>query len=314
MAHAALGDIYLFQAQTYVSDPERDIISHTYGDALAKYDEALNLAPDYVPALLSRARAYVDLQDPAKAISDLQAALNVQPRNPELYAVAAQAYRIAQDYENTINTAATALTLDPDNAEAHDATGLAYYFLGELTAAANHFTKAIEADPTKHQSYTNLGNTYFQLGSWYRARQEYERALEAIPSSTVANTAYQRSYLLFLIARTYHYQQQYEQEVEALSKALTLDPAYLEALLQLAEAYIELEQYRAAETDLRLALEQSPGDEMDARIYTQLGRLFEREGQVHKAIANYGSALRAAQAADIESPEAEEALRRLKAG
>lgn len=313
-AHAALGDIYAFQAATYVSDPERDIVSHSWGDALAEYDKALKADPQLVSALLSRARAYNAIGDPAKAIADLQAALAIEPRNANIYALAATSYNLAQDYENAITAASTALSLDPTNADAHDATGLAYYYLGQLTLAIEHFSRAIEADPTKHQYYTNLGNAYFQMASWARARQEYENALKVIPSSTVANTAYQRSYLLYLVARTYHYQRQYKQEIEALNKALTLDPGYLEALLQLAEAYIELGQYRAAETDLRMALNKSPNDEMDAQIHTQLGRLFEREGQVHKAIAHYGSALKAARAADIENREAEEALQRLQAG
>lgn len=314
LAHVALGDIYAFQAATYVSDPERNIVSHTWGDALAEYDKALKAEPNMVMALLSRARAYNAIGDPAKAIADLQTALSVEPRNPDIYALAAASYVGAEDYQNAINTAATALSLKSDHADAHDATGLSYYFLGELTLAAEHFSKAVAADPTKHQFYTNLGNTYFQMASWGRARQEYERALDIIPNSTVANTAFQRSYLLYLVARTHHYQRQYHQEVEALNKALTLDPAYLDALLQLADAYIELRQYRAAETDLRLALNKSPDDEMDARIHTQLGRLFEREGEVHKAIAHYGSGLKAARAADIENPEAEEALQRLKVG
>ncbi|MCD6362307.1 MAG: tetratricopeptide repeat protein, partial [Armatimonadetes bacterium] len=314
MAHAALGDIYFFQAETYVSDPEREIVSHTYEDALDEYGKAISADPNLVVALVNRARTYIAMGQPTRAVADLQQALNIAPRDPDLYAVAASAYCVAQDYENAINTAATALSLESDNAEALNTTGLAYYFLGELPLAAEHFTKAIRADKTKHQYYTNLGNTYFQMGSWNRARKEYQKALDIIPDSTIANTAYQRSYLLYLVARTHHFQHHYEQEVEALNKALTLDPAYLEALLQLADAHTELEQYRAAETDLRLALEKSPDEETDARIHTQLGRLFEREGQLHKAIAHYGSALKAARAADIESPEAEEALQRLQAG
>ncbi len=313
-AHAAMGDIYSFQASTYVSDPQRGILSHTYEDALAEYDAALTAEPEFVDALLNRARVNLHLGQPAKAIEDLGMALNLRPRRADLYAVAAGAYQLAQDYDNAIDTAATALALDPTNSEAHNASGLSYYYLGELGLAAEHFSSAIESDPTKHQSYTNLANTYFQMGSWHRARQQYEKALEIIPDSTVANTAFQRSYLLYLVARTHHYTGQFDKEVEVLNQALTLDPAYLEALLQLADAYIELANFRAAETDLRLALGKSPGVEMDATIHNYLGRLFEKEGRVHDAITHYGSSLKAAQAADIENPEAEEALKRLKAG
>ncbi len=313
-AHAALGDVYLFQASTYVSDSERAILSHSYEDALAEFDKALEADPALIRARLNRARTYLQLGEAGKAIEDLQEALNLDPRNANLYAVAATAYQLAQDYETAISTAATALLLDGDSVEAHNAAGLSYYYLGELGMAAEHFTKAIDADPTKHQSYTNLGNTYFQMESWHRARQQYEKALDIIPDSTVANTSFQRSYLLYLVARTHHFTGQFDKEIEVLNQALTLDPSYLEALLQLAQAYMEIDNYRAAETDLRLALNKSPGEEMDAVIHTFLGRLFEKEGRVHDAITHYGSALKAAQSASIANPEAEEALRRLKAG
>ncbi len=313
-AHAAMGDVYLFQASTYVSDSERGILSHTYEDALAEYDKALDADPLLIPARLNRARTYLQLGQAGKAVEDLQEALNTDPRNANLYAVAATAYQLAQDYPTAIETSATALSLDPDSVEAHNAAGLSYYYLGELGMAAEHFAKAIEADPTKHQSYTNLGNAYFQMESWHRARQQYEKALDIIPDSTVANTSFQRSYLLYLVARTHHFTGQFNKEIKVLNQALTLDPAYLDALLQLAQAYMEIDNYRAAETDLRLALNKSPGEEMDAVIHTFLGRLFEKEGRVHDAITHYGSALKAAQAASVANPEAEEALRRLKAG
>jgi tetratricopeptide (TPR) repeat protein len=147
------------------------------------------------------------------------------------------------------------------------------------------------------------------MGSWHRARAQYEEALKRIPEPTIANTAFQRSYLYYLVARTYHYNQQYDREVEALNKALGLDAAYLEALTQLAAAYTELNQFQAAEQALRSALSVSPGAEQDAAIYVQIGRLYEREGRPYEAITAYGQALEA----QSDNIEAREALRRLTA-
>ncbi len=309
-AHKALGDIFFFQAATYVSDPTRKIVSHTYEDAIARYDDAIAADPEYVDAYGGRAQAHLAVGEPDGAIEDLGAALELAPRKAGLYAALAEAYMMNEDYDRAINAAQLALGLDPENAQAHNAAGLAYYYRGELGRASEHFSGAIDGDPTLHQSYTNLGNTFFQMRSWHRARLQYEEALERIPEPVIANTAFQRSYLYYLIARTYHYTGQFDREVEALNRALGLDAAYLEALMQLASAYAELEQFQAGEQALRTALGVSPGAEEDASIYVQMGRLYEREGKPYEAITAYGAAL----AAQSDSIEAREALKRLTSG
>lgn len=308
-AHKALGDIFLFQASTYVSDPTRKIVSHSFDDAIARYTDAIAGDPQYVEAYAGRARAHLGAGNPTAAIADLQTALELAPRRAELYAALAEAQVMNEDYEDAIASGQIALGLEPDNAQALNAVGLAYYYRGDLPRAADAFIRAIAADPTLHQSYTNLGNTYFQMGSWHRARAQYEEALKRIPEPTIANTAFQRSYLYYLVARTYHYNQQYDREVEALNNALGLDAAYLEALTQLAAAYTELNQFQAAEQALRSALSVSPGAEQDAAIYVQMGRLYEREGRPYEAITAYGQALEA----QSDNIEAREALRRLTA-
>lgn len=309
-AHKTLGDIFHFQAATYTSDPERDIVSSSFEDAIARYDEAISADPEYVAAYAGRARTHLAMDAPDRAIADLRTALDLNPRDEDLYAALATAYLAREDYDRVIQIAETALSLDHQNAEAHNAAGLAHYYRGELGRAQEHFSSAISADPKMHQAYTNLGNTFFQMASWHRARGNYERALEIIPTPAIANTAVQRSYLYYLIARTYHYTGQYQREISALNRALALDSAYIEALTQLAAAYSELNKFQAAEQALRSALAVSPGDEDDAAIYVQMGRLYEKEGRPFEAITAYGAAL----SAQRDNLEAREALNRLTSG
>lgn len=309
-AHKTLGDIFHFQAATYSSDPEREIVSSVFEDALARYDEAIAADPQYVAAYKGRAQTHLAMGAPERAIADLRAALDLEPRNPDLWAALATAYVANEDYERVIQIAETAIGLRPDNAVAHNAAGLAHYYRGDLGQAQQHFTAAIRADPSNHQAYTNLGNTFFQMSSWHRARVNYEQALNIIPTPAIANTAVQRSYLYYLIARTYHFTGQYEREIAALNQALALDAAYIEALTQLAAAYGELRRFQAAEQALQTALTISPDDETDAMIHVQMGRLYEQEGRTFEAITAYGAAL----SAQRENLEAREALRRLTSG
>ncbi|MFO8082273.1 MAG: tetratricopeptide repeat protein [Armatimonadota bacterium] len=306
-AHRTLGDIFLFQAQTYVSDPERDIVSSSYEDAVERYDAAIDADPEYVDAYRGRAQAYIEMDQPEEAIEDLHVALDIDPREAELHAALAMAQMHNEDYDEALASAQVALNLDPDNSQAHNAAGLTYYYTGQLGAASEHFNQAVAADPTLHQSFTNLGNTFYQMRSWHRARANYEQALELIPRPAIANTAIQRSYLHYLVAMTYHNAGMYEREVQELNRALGLDWAYLDALAQLAEAYTQLGQFQAAEQALRTALQVSETVEDDAAIHVQMGQLYEEEGRPYEAITAYGAAL----AAQSDNLEAREALRRL---
>ncbi len=306
-AHKTLGDIFHFQAATYVSDPDRNIESSTFEDALARYNDAIAGDPEYVDAYLGRAETHMSLGSPSDAISDLRTAIDLEPRRAELYAALADAYLADEDYDRTIRIAETALSLDSENARAHNAAGLASYYRGELGRAQEHLRNAIRADATMHQAYTNLGNTFFQMGSWPRARSNYEAALEIIPTPAIANTAVQRSYLYWLIARTYHYGGQHEREVTALNRALALDPEYIDALTQLASAYTQLRKFQAAEQALQTALGVSPDPETDANIHVRMGRLYEHAGRNFEAITAYGAAL----SIHPDHLEAREALQRL---
>ncbi len=310
VAHKTLGDIFYFQASTYVSDPDREIVSSNYEDALARYDAAIAGAPDYVEAYIGRAQTHIAMDEPGNAIQDIQTALDLAPRNADLYATLARAQMQQENYQEAISSAQTALNLERHNAEAHNAAGLAHYYLGDLAAAREHFSDAIEADPTLDKPYINLGNTFYQMASWPAARRNYNEALELIPKSAIANTALQRSYLHLLIARTYHHAGQYEREVEALDEALKLDPTYVDALIQIASAYVELEKFESAATSLDSAIDNLSARaprEIEAEIFVRKGRLYEKQGLPYKAVEAYARALEA----ESENMEARNALQRL---
>jgi len=302
-AYHTLGLIYTFEANTYVSEPSRNIVSHSYQEAIEQFKKALSIDPNYFDAMVDMAIAYLDWAerlvpgsvDQTSAYSEAQRQLakaaSIKPRSGRVLAQMARLQLALENYDEALRLAQDALLVDKNDVSALNTAGLACYYQGKLGEAANYFTAAIQANDKLHQSYTNLANTFFQMQSWYRARREYRNALERIPDVQIANTAYQRAYILYLIGITYHETMMYDQEVDVLNKALVLDPSYIDALRQLGRAYEAKGDYRAAEQALRSALDAASDDLTEADIYAQLGQMYERQGNVHKAVGAYTAAL-----------------------
>ncbi|MCX7598214.1 MAG: tetratricopeptide repeat protein [Armatimonadetes bacterium] len=320
-AYAVLGRIYAAQARAYVTDPERGVQSHTFDEAIEQHKKALALDPNYVPSLMGIADAYLGVGDSkpvgsaeaaqayAEAVRHMEKAVNLAPRDPEVRALLARAYLVADRLDEALVEAEDALKLDPNNHTALNVIGAVYYYRGDLASAAAYFERAAKVNPNHAQTYINLGNTYFQMQSWHRARQAYRRALQLTPAATIANTSALRARLHYTIALCHDHVGDYQPEIEELSKAIYLDDAFVDAYLQMGQAYEATEDFRAAEQALRIAAQKAGTDEDRVRAYVQLGQLLERAGRPADAVAAYT----AAAALDAENPIVQDALQRLRA-
>ncbi len=318
-AHEALGEIYAFQAGTYASAPERGIISHSYDEAIGEFSQALDREPTYLRALLHMTRAQVEKAallpaGQAEATICLQAArtaieqgLSLAPRWADLYAELARVELAEENWQAALETAQHALHIDHSNVTALNAAGLACYYENNLADAVTYFSTAIEWAPKQHEAYINLANTFFQMQSWYRARREYNKALDRISTAKVSKTAYQRSYILYLIGLTYHETAMYDREIDTLNDALSWDPSYSAVYRQLARAHAAKEEYRAARRALRIALQQMPTDKQRADVQVQIGQVYEADNEAHNAVVAYGLALQL----DPDNVVAAEAIKRL---
>ena len=308
-AHNALGEVYLLQAETFVSDPARKITSHTFAEAEGKFTQALQIDPQYVDAMVNLSKAYSGQQRYDQAVQQLNQALTLAPDRADLHAQLARAYVGLEEFDRAKEEASAAIQLDRKQITAYNAAGLAAYYAGDLGEAVEKFARAVEFDPTRHESHTNLGLAYFQMRSWNRARDEFKQALKYLPEAVITNTAIQRSYLLYLVALTYSNIRLHEDAVASLNEALAMDPTYFEALRQLARDYAALANYRAAERALRRALQQSPGPFEDADVLSQLGLVYETAGQPHQALAAYSEAI----TKNPDNAEAQKGFARLQA-
>ncbi len=307
-AYDGLGQVYMIQALNFETDVSRNIESHSLEDAKEQFQKALELRPNFPPFLNDLGLAAYYAEDYDEAIREFQAALNVDPNYADAHANIASAYVAKGQYEDAIKHGNIAVALAPRHGGAHVALGLAYYYTDDIPRAIVHFTEAIEARPQDYRSYIDLGNCYYVNESWHRAREAYRKALERLPGVRIKGTAVQRAYIYYLIGQTFYNAYLYDEAIRAYNEALAIDPSYYDALVAQARAYVGLKRYRAAERALNTALQLSPSSEAEAQVHKEMGQMYEQEGQIHQAIAEYTRALQS----DPNNLEAQRAIQRLQ--
>jgi|LSQX01.2.fsa_nt_gb superkiller protein 3 len=310
------GQIYAFQATTYESAPSMNIVSHTYQDAQTAFDRALQASPSYPEAMAGTAEMLIGQaqQRPSqakemlqKAQGLLQQALTLQPDEASHYVLLGQIALQQGQYTEARTHAEKAITLDPQNDTAYNLSGLVNYFTGQLGQAIRDFQKALDLRPRQGQYHFNLGNAYFQLQSWYLARHQYDQAYRYTPSAALAKNQFQRAYILYMTALTYHETRAYDEEIATLNRSLVIDISYFDAYMQLARAYAAKKEYRGAQRALEQAQQRAPSNRDTSQVYTLSGQVYEAAGDAHAAVTAYATAL----SLDSTNVIAQEALSRL---
>ena len=128
-----------------------------FDNAIADFDKAIELDPDYVWAYCGRAFAYLDLGEYQQAIESFKSVLPLATHD-----------LLANIYGNL---------------------GWTYYLMAEYDLSIEASTTGIEIDPTQAWIRYNLGLTYLASGSYAQAEAEYARAIETTISKNSIEAA-----------------------------------------------------------------------------------------------------------------------------
>jgi len=232
-------------------------------EAIAEYQKALQLQPDYVGALSNLGAALIQAGQFAAAIGPLHEALRLNPDDVEAHSnlgsalaqtcqlTAAieqfqEALRLNPDYLQASFNLASALAqsgnaagaieqnekllrIQPDSAEVHYDLGSALAQAGRVPEAMQHFQEAVRLRPAYPEAHNNLGTAFFVEGQLAEAANQYAEAVRLKPDYAEAH--YNLGLILAKTGRIEDAMAQYEE-------ALKLKPDY-------AAARSALEQLRA---------------------------------------------------------------------
>ncbi|RMH81634.1 MAG: tetratricopeptide repeat protein, partial [Calditrichaeota bacterium] len=112
-----------------------------------------------------------------EAIASFQQALDVDPTNAAAYRGLARAHEALGDVNRAEVIYHRAIQFKPDYWGGYNDLGVFYFRHGWYEKAIHQFRRVVELTPDNPRGYSNLGGVYYQLKRWTEARQMFERSL-----------------------------------------------------------------------------------------------------------------------------------------
>jgi tetratricopeptide (TPR) repeat protein len=123
--------------------------------AIADYDQAIQIKPDYAEAFKNRGNAKSNLGDYQGAIADYDQAIQIKPDYALAYNNRGNAKKNLGDNPNAIADYDQAIKIKPDYASAYINRGLAKKNLGDKQGAIANYNQAIKIKPDYTDAYSS---------------------------------------------------------------------------------------------------------------------------------------------------------------
>ena len=238
------------------------------GDAIAQYEQALRLKPDFGEAHYNLGITLAEAGRALEAIGHYEQALRIKPDYAAAHHNLAIALARVRRVPEAIGHYEQALRLKPDIAEAHYNLGVVLGQVGKID------------DPNIAQAHNNLGVLLDQVGKINDAIGHYEQALRLKPDYAEAHNN-----LGIALARLGRGQE----AIDHFEQALRIKPDYTAARNNLGAALAQAGRLQEATEQFALVLRNTPND---AEAHCNLGIALERAGKLKEAMAQYEQALR----------------------
>ena len=284
-----------------------------YAEALASYDKALAIKPDYVDALNNRGNALRALKRHEEALASYDKALAIKPdyvdalnnrgnalralkRHEEALASYDQALAIKPDYADALNNLGNTLSalkrheealasydrvlaIKPDYADALNNRGNALQILKRHEEALASYDKALSIKPDYADAFNNRGNALKELKRFDEALASYDKAIVLKPDYTDA--FYNQGLALQELKR-------FDEALASYDKALAIRPDYADAFNNRGNALKELERLDEALASYDKAIALKPDY---AAAFNNQGLALQELKRFDEALASYDKAL-----------------------
>ena len=151
-------------------------------EAIAAYDKALQIKPDKHKAWNSRGNVLVNLGRYEEAIAAYDKTLQIKPDNHEAWHNRGSAMGILGRYEEALAAYDKVLQTKPDAQNVVDNRGVVLTRLGQYEKALTAFNQAIELEPNNLQSQINRGILFAWMGRYAEGIETCDGILQANPN------------------------------------------------------------------------------------------------------------------------------------
>jgi tetratricopeptide (TPR) repeat protein len=219
-------------------------------EALEAFREGIAKDFNFAPNYLGRALTLRAINPKSDILDDLDRAIKIDPNMLDAYLARANYYltREIPNYQLARSDAEVATVLSP-SPYAYIYLARAYLGLGENEEALEAAKKANELD------FTNL-EAYLTLAQAYIANKDFDSALA--PLNTLALYEPQNSAANALLARINFEKGNYQEVIDYATRAIQKNRQDGNAYYLRGRAYMEMEEYKLAYDDLKLAQAYQP--------------------------------------------------------
>jgi predicted O-linked N-acetylglucosamine transferase (SPINDLY family) len=150
-------------------------------EALAFAEQAIDIAPDNVEALLVAANCYIQSKHYGAALAACDKIIAVEPRLAEIHNNRAIALKGLHRYAESLASCDRAIALQPRFAGAHGNRATALTHLGRHDEALRACDDALRLDPDLAEALVTRGNVHVQLGRHDAAFADFDTAFARKP-------------------------------------------------------------------------------------------------------------------------------------
>jgi tetratricopeptide (TPR) repeat protein len=195
------------------------------GAALDCLNAAVNLVPDFPPALVKRGTLLLSLAQPCAALADFERCLEIAPGMAHVMSL-----KEAAEQAMLVDLAAHA-----DSASQYCALAELLARRGRHEEALVNFRQATAIDPEYHAAWNGLGNLLLHLNRHAEALVCYETILRFLPNDQIAH---------FNRGNVLQQQGAYREALASYERALKVPPVLAEVMMEQAHCYFALGDWR----------------------------------------------------------------------
>jgi tetratricopeptide (TPR) repeat protein len=214
-----------------------------FQSALATFNEAINLQPDFADAYTRKGILLATYEQPREAVLTLAMALKLEPGNLDALIAISTILNHLEQPRDALKFAETACEVSPEHADAHRQKGIALEGLQRYSEALQAYTRALMCNPQDANLYHDRGVLLDKMGRPEEALQSLDQALALNPQ--LLFSYHSKAIILHSLKR-------YREALEACETALQLDPTFQQAQMRKARILSEMSHKGQGEGPARL--------------------------------------------------------------
>ncbi|MBU0551520.1 zinc-ribbon domain-containing protein [Myxococcota bacterium] len=261
-----------------------------YATSYEGYSKAIKLDPGLLTAMHKRAWVSLKLDQPKKALEDLEL-LKAHPNYHEpLDFEMGEVSRAMGNYDDALKYYEKSLKRDPERLEYLISAGITYFNKNILDKAQESLKRAQKIDPNSSETIYYLGRVAFEKKQFDLANQHFNMAYDTEKGNfeyrywmaraliELGNDAAVRSALV-----------EYDAIISEARKNNTIANKLCDVFYRRGQARINRQdEWHIAIKEFKDGLKCAPDD---AKLYMELGKLADYENNIKEAITNYKKAI-----------------------